>query len=75
MEDPAKCCGAGGAFFVEYSKLSQGISRKKLADIEGTGAGIVISQCPGCRSYLSDGLRRAKQTVHPVTVLRRAYCL
>jgi glycolate oxidase iron-sulfur subunit len=75
MEDPAKCCGAGGAFFMEYSKLSQGIRRKKLADIESTSAGLLVSQCPGCRSYLSDGLGRAKQAVHPLTMLRRAYRL
>jgi Fe-S oxidoreductase len=60
---------------MEYSKLSQGIRKKKLADIESTGAGLLISQCPGCRSYLSDGLRRVKKAVHPLTILRRAYRL
>jgi glycolate oxidase iron-sulfur subunit len=75
MEEPGKCCGAGGAFFMQYSNLSQGIRRRKLADINGTGAGVVISQCPGCRSYLSAGPGKNWKTVHPVTLLRRAYGL
>ncbi|MCX5993100.1 MAG: heterodisulfide reductase-related iron-sulfur binding cluster, partial [Chloroflexi bacterium] len=75
MEEPGKCCGAGGAFFMQYSDLSRGIRRRKLADINGTGAGVVISQCPGCRSYLSAGLGKGWKTVHPVTLLRRAYGL
>ena len=60
---------------MQYSNLSQGIRRRKLADINGTGAGVVISQCPGCRSYLSAGAGKRWVTVHPVTLLRRAYGL
>lgn len=75
MEEPEKCCGAGGAFFMEYSDLSRGIRKRKLDDINGTGAGLVISQCPGCRSYLSAGLGKSRETIHPVTLLRRAYGL
>jgi glycolate oxidase iron-sulfur subunit len=75
MEEPGKCCGAGGAFFMQYPELSRGIRRRKLTDIKGTGAGVVISQCPGCRSYLSAGPGKGWKTVHPVTLLRRAYGL
>lgn len=75
MEEPEKCCGAGGAFFMEYSDLSRGIRKHKLDDITGTGADVVISQCPGCRSYLSAGLGKGRKSIHPVTLLRRAYVL
>ncbi|MCX5997564.1 MAG: (Fe-S)-binding protein [Chloroflexi bacterium] len=75
MEEPEKCCGAGGAFFMDYSGLSRGIRKRKLDDITGTGAAVLISQCPGCRSYLSAGLGKRWKTVHPVTLLRRAYGL
>jgi glycolate oxidase iron-sulfur subunit len=75
MEEPGKCCGAGGAFFMQYSDLSRGIRRRKLADISGTGADVVISQCPGCRSYLSAATGKNWKTAHPVTLLRRAYGL
>jgi len=75
MEEPGKCCGAGGAFFMQYSDLSRGIRRRKLADISGSGADVLISQCPGCRSYLSAGLGKSWKTVHPITLLCRAYGL
>ncbi len=75
LEAPEKCCGAGGAFFLDYSDLSRGIRKRKLDDINGAGADVVISQCPGCRSYLSAGLSQGPKTVHPVTLLRRAYGL
>lgn len=75
MEEPEKCCGAGGAFFVNYSDLSRGIRKKKLDDIGNTGADVVISQCPGCRSYISAGMSENRKTIHPITLLRRAYGL
>lgn len=73
MSEPGKCCGAGGAFFVNYSDLSRKIRSHKLADIRSTGANVVISQCPGCRSYLSSGLGKSLKTFHPITLLSRAY--
>lgn len=75
MEELEKCCGAGGAFFMEYSDLSRGIRKRKLDAINGTGADVLISQCPGCRSYLSAGLGKGWKIVHPITLLRRAYGL
>lgn len=75
MDDPGKCCGAGGAFFTEYSDLSQKIRKHKIGDVLATGALTVVSQCPGCRSYLNAALGRNRRAVHPVTLLRKAYSL
>jgi len=75
MEEPEKCCGAGGAFFMDYYDLSQKIRTHKVNDISNTGAGLLVSQCPGCRSYLSVGLDNKVEAVHPLTLLRRAYGL
>ncbi len=72
MEFPEKCCGAGGNFFMDFKELSQKIRSRKLADIGSTGAGIVISQCPSCRSYLSAGLKN-KKFMHPLSLLARSY--
>ena len=58
---------------MNYPELSRGIRDRKLADIAGTGANVVISQCPGCRSYLSSGLDKRRKALHPVSLLRRAY--
>jgi glycolate oxidase iron-sulfur subunit len=75
MSEPGKCCGAGGAFFTEYEDLSGKIRKRKLDDILSTGVKTVISQCPGCRSYLASALGRKTRVIHPVTLLRKAYGL
>ncbi len=73
MEKPESCCGAGGAFFVDFKELSQNIRTPKLEDIEETGAGIVVTQCPSCRSYLCSGLDKGQRVMHPVTLIAMAY--
>lgn len=73
MEQPAACCGAGGAFFVDFKDLSRSIRAPKLADIEQTGADLVVTQCPSCRSYLASGLAEPGRVLHPVTLLAMAY--
>lgn len=73
MSEPEKCCGAGGAFFMNHAELSRNIRSHKLDDIAATGADIVVSQCPGCRSYLSSGPGERFRAVHPITLLHRAY--
>jgi len=73
MEEPEKCCGAGGVFFMDNKELSQAILAPKIEDINGTGTDLVVTQCPSCRSYLNSGLDEAKQVMHPITLLARAY--
>jgi glycolate oxidase iron-sulfur subunit len=73
MDEPEKCCGAGGTFFMNYADLSRKIRQRKADDIINSGARVVVSQCPGCRSYLSPILNKGQETVHPVTLLRRSY--
>ena len=72
MEHPERCCGAGGAFFLESRELSESIREKKLDDIRKTGAGTVLTQCPSCRSYLASHLNPGV-VMHPVSFLARAY--
>ncbi len=72
LEEPEKCCGAGGLFFMEFKELSQDIRSHKLQDIRRTGVKTVLTQCPVCRSYI--GAQLKEQTVmHPVSLLARAY--
>jgi len=33
-----------------------GLSDRKIADIESTGADIVVTDCPGCQIQLTDSL-------------------
>ncbi|MBU2549882.1 MAG: (Fe-S)-binding protein [Proteobacteria bacterium] len=72
MEHPEACCGAGGAFFMEYKALSQGIRSRKTEDIDRTGSETVVTQCPACRTYLAAGLP-GRRVLHPMALLARAY--
>jgi glycolate oxidase iron-sulfur subunit len=74
LEDPEKCCGAGGTFFMDFKELATDIRAKKMADIQQTGAKTVLTQCPACRSYLRTQLDDGRVT-HPIVLLARAYGL
>jgi len=56
MRDPQRCCGGGGSFSFYNYELSKQISRRKVEDIEGTGASAVVTGCPGCMLQLKDQL-------------------
>ena len=72
MENPERCCGSGGIFFMESKGLSERIRNRKLDDIRKTGVGTLITQCPSCRSYL-EPLLDSCTVMHPVAFLSRAY--
>ncbi len=50
----AWCCGAGGGVKIGYPEWSVEISRDRLAEAKETGASIVTSTCPFCKTNLSD---------------------
>jgi len=73
LDDPQKCCGGGGSFFMEYKEVAQNIRSPKLEDIRRNEADTVLTQCPLCRIYLEDGLKGDKTVVHPIFFLAQAY--
>ena len=50
----AWCCGAGGGVKIGYPDWSIEISKERLEEAKETGAKIVSSTCPFCRTNLSD---------------------
>jgi glycolate oxidase iron-sulfur subunit len=62
MPNADRCCGMAGTFSVYFYELSKKIADKKLADIESTGADIVVTDCPGCQIQLIDGITRSGLT-------------
>ncbi len=74
LEEPDRCCGAGGTFFMDFKELAEGIRSAKLADIRRTGAKTVLTQCPACRSFLRTRLEDRRVT-HPIVLLAEAYNL
>lgn len=68
MEDPDRCCGAGGGVRASQKELSFAIRKRKLECIEETGADIVIAACPFCELQIDEGLREdSKSSARAIT--------
>ena len=52
------CCGFGGTFSAKFPELSAELLRKKLDHVEATGAGLLLTDCPGCVMQLRGGLKK-----------------
>ncbi|OGV83572.1 MAG: (Fe-S)-binding protein [Lentisphaerae bacterium RIFOXYB12_FULL_65_16] len=50
------CCGLGGTYTVKQSDLSMRMLKRKLKNIEDTGAQYVAMECPGCLVQIDGGL-------------------
>jgi glycolate oxidase iron-sulfur subunit len=76
MNNPEACCGFGGLFSIDNPKLSKEMNERKIADILGTKADLVITPCPGCIMHIQQGLRKKDIKIevrHPIQLLRGAY--
>lgn len=48
------CCGFGGSFNVYHYDLSRKIGKLKAENLRETGAGCVVTSCPGCLMQIVD---------------------
>ena len=53
MKGAGTCCGGAGSFHVDYPDIATAILAKKRTNIEETGAGVVVTACPGCLTQLT----------------------
>jgi hypothetical protein len=56
----ATCCGGGGGFEAVFPELSQLLAINRARELLETGAGMVITHCPGCVMQLKVGLKELK---------------
>ncbi len=49
------CCGFGGTYSGKFPAVSSEILNKKLDDAAGTGAKLLLTECPGCVLQLRGG--------------------
>jgi len=54
--DEDVCCGFGGSYSVDFPEISSEILKKKLDNVEDTGAGLLVTDCPGCVIQLRGGM-------------------
>ena len=64
---PAKeeetCCGFGGTYSSKFPEISAEILKNKLADVEQTGAQVLVTECPGCIMQLRGGAVKQGSTL------------
>jgi iron-sulfur cluster protein len=73
-QEEESCCGFGGTYSAKFPELSEQILKRKLDDIEATGARILLTDCPGCIMQLRGGLKKRASTIqveHTVECLNR----
>ena len=66
------CCGFGGTYSSRFPRISAQILSLKLADVEKTGAEVLVTECPGCVMQLRGGAQKAGM---PIRVLHLAEAL
>jgi len=64
----ALCCGAGGGVRGAFAKNSIGMARRRLEEVEASGADILLTECNSCVHNLANAkLRRQKFRVYTTT--------
>lgn len=58
MAEADHCCGFAGTYNVKFPEISAELMRRKINNIEASGADIVAVDCPGCYLALRCGLER-----------------
>jgi heterodisulfide reductase subunit D len=65
----AWCCGAGGGVKIGYPEWSVEVSKERLEEAKETGASIISSICPFCRTNLSDANEKFKMDLEVLDLL------
>jgi L-lactate dehydrogenase complex protein LldE len=58
LDDAETCCGFGGLFAVKMSEISGAMLERKLANIEASGADLLVGTDVSCLMHLAGGLHR-----------------
>ena len=70
------CCGSAGIYNLTQPEMADRLLRRKVLNVESTGADVVVTANPGCILQIQAGLRapgRERPVLHLVEVLDRAY--
>jgi len=74
LPDNALCCGAGGAYALEYPEIAVKVRNAKIDAIRALSPDVVVTTNVGCALHLRAGLREAgfsTELLHPVELLAR----
>lgn len=66
------CCGMGGSYTLKQPDISMNMLKRKLDNIEATGAEFVTAECPGCLIQIRGGLDKSGskvKAIHPAELM------
>ncbi len=59
----ATCCGGGGGFEAVFPEFSEILAVNRAKELAETGAGIIVTSCPGCIMQLKHGVAEIKADI------------
>ena len=74
LAETTDCCGFGGVFSVEHPEISTEMMKRKIANIENSGASFVVTCDAGCMMNINGGLHRMgkpQRAVHIAQILAK----
>jgi iron-sulfur cluster protein len=63
MDEADRCCGFAGSYSMKLPEISSELLKRKIKNIEKSGAEIVVVDCPGCLLWLRRGLEKTKSKI------------
>ncbi len=63
-----ECCGFGGVFSLEHPEISTEMLKRKIENIQDSGANVVVSCDAGCITNINGGLHRQGKTARAVHI-------
>lgn len=67
-----ECCGFGGVFSVKHPEVSSAMLERKIANIEASGAPLIVAGDAGCITHINGGLHRqgkSQRAIHIAEIL------
>lgn len=62
LPDTTDCCGFGGVFSVEHPEISSAMLKRKISNLDASGAQYVVACDAGCVANINGGLHRMHKT-------------
>ena len=63
LKDAEVCCGFGGTFCVKFPEIATAMVDDKVADIEASGAQLLVSADLGCLLHIAGRLKRLNKSI------------
>jgi Fe-S oxidoreductase len=63
IKEYAWCCGAGGGVTESNPEFARFAAEERIKEAESTGAGAIVTACPGCEKSFSEAIKETGSTL------------